>query len=282
LSFWFVLGALFFWSAMSVLEGFLAKNLSRRFLIIILESLALIAFFYANTWQALAITALLVMLCLMWGYIAIRRELRNTIQVRFFTASGKVIGKVITGAVVFAVIMYASLASNAGNFFLSQNGFNKFFSWAGGLVENFYPTFPLNGSFSDFAQAFARMQLQGNPQFQSLTPSEQSATLAQSADQVMGVFSNESSTAITSSTANEPASNAFYDYFTSLTMRMENRFGNAFIGVWGLFLFLVLRSIGVIAVWAAQFVSLIFYEILLATGFMRISEQPTTKETIEY
>ncbi len=284
-SFWLVLAALFVWSAVSVLEGFLQKNISRRFLVVFLESIALVAFFYSYAWQVLVATAIAVLLCLMWGYVSVRRELRNTVEMRFFTASGKVIGKIITAALIFMILMYGSLMNNNnGSLFVSQNGFYVFFNWAAGFVNNFYPTIPLTGSFGDFAQSAARIQLQNNPVFQNLTPAEQSAAIAQSANQIMGTFSGaaSSSAPVASSTANEPASSAFYGYFSSLAARLQARFGNGFIGAWGLALFLVLRSIGIVAVWAAQFVSLIFYEALLAAGFMKISEQTTTKEVIEY
>lgn len=279
---WLVFGALLVWSAMSVLEGFLEKSIARRFLVILLESLALIAFFYTYDWQALAITVILVLACLMWGFFSIRRELRSTIEIRFFTASGKMVGKVITAAVIFMVVMYASLTNNNGSFFVSPSGFNEFFNWSAGFVNNFYPTVPLTGSFGDFAQAIARMQLQGNPAFQSLTPAEQSSTVTQSAGQIIGAISNSSSTSVASSTANEPTSNAFYNYLAALSVSLQEKFGNAFVGVWALLLFFILRSIGIIAVWIGEFVALIFYEILLATGFMKITEQPATKEIVEY
>ena len=285
-SFWFVFAALLFWGAASVIEGFLQRSLSRRFLILFFESLALVGFFYNYAWQALAITAIIVLFCLLWGYGSVRREIGNTIEVRFFTASGKVLGKVITAAAIFMVVMYASLMNDRGNFFVSQNGFDVFFTWAAGFVNNFYPTVPLNGSVGDFAQSVARMQLQGNQQFQSLPAQEQSTILAQSAKQIMDTLSNGSSMAATASTttivATEPTSNVFYNYLAGLSQKLQARFNTIFIGAWGLALFLILRGIGIIVVWIAQFTSLIFYELLLATGFMKISEQPATKEIIEY
>lgn len=284
ISFWFVLAALLLWCAIAVLEGFLQKKAARRFWVIVLESLALIGFFYRYAWQALGITFVLVLLCLLWGYFSGRRQLQNAIEVRFFTTSGKVVGKVITAAVIFMIVMYASLANNNGNFFVSESGFDAFFSWSAGFINNFYPTVPLTGSFNDFAEAVARMQLQGNPAFQSLTPADQDAALASSAQQMAAMFSNSSSTASTTAAAviAEPTSNVFYGYFQGLFAEWQARFNNLFVGAWGLVLFLILRSIGIIVVWVGQFVALMFYELLLATGFMKISEEPATKEIIGY
>lgn len=286
LSFWFVLAALFFWGAASVLEGFLQNNASRRFLVVFLESLALVAFFYTFAWQALAITGVLVLFFLFVGYFAVRRELRNSIEIRFFTASGKVLGKVITAAAIFMVVMYASLMNSNGSIFFSQGGFNTFFNWTAGFVNNFFPSVPLNGSLGDFTQAIARMQLQGTPAFQSLPPAQQNLALTESAGQIAGAFAGSSeatdTAAVASSTMSEPVGNAFYNYLSSFAARLQDKFGPAFVGIWVLIWFLALRSIGIIAVWASQFIALIFYEILLATGFMKISEQSATKEVLEY
>jgi hypothetical protein len=275
-SFWWVFAALLVWSAVSVVVGFIQKNVERRFLVALLESVALVAFFYTVAWQAIAIAGLLILLCLLWGYFSIRRELRNTIEVRFFTASGKVVGKVVTAAVLFMIIMYGSVANNNGNFFVSQGVFNSFFNWTGDFVNKFYPTVPLTGSFGDFAQAIAQMQLQNNPTFKSLPPAEQNQAVADSAQQFMSGFTTSTSASTT------PTSNVLYNYFVNLFSNLQNRYNDLFLGGWGLLLFLILRSIGIIVVWIGQFVTLILYEILLATGFMKITEHPATKETIEY
>jgi hypothetical protein len=274
-SFWWVSAALLGWSAISVIVGFIQKDASRRFLVAFLESIALIAFFYTVAWEALAITGILVLCCVLWGYFSVRREIRNTIEVRFFTASGKVVGRVITAAVVFMIIMYGSIANNNGNLFVSQGVFNTFFNWTGSFVNKFYPTVPLTGSFGDFAQAIAQMQLQGNSAFESLPPAEQSQAVADSAQQLMTGFTTSTNAAAT------PTSNVFYNYLANLFANLQNQYNDLFIGGWGLLLFLILRSIGIIVVWVGQFAALILYEILLATGFMKITEHPATKETIE-
>lgn len=274
-SFWWVFAALLIWSAIAAIVGFIQKDTNRRFLVALLESAALVIFFYTVAWPALVVTGILVLLCLLWGYFSIRRELQNTIEVRFFTASAKVVGKVITASVIFMIIMYGSLANNNGTLFVSQGVFNSFFNWTGAFVDKFYPTIPVTGSFGDFAQAIAQMQLQGNPTFQSLSPAEQTQAVDDSAEQFMSGFTTSTSA------ASMPASNVFYDYLLNLFSNLQNKYNDLFIGGWGLLLFLILRSIGIIVVWVGQFVTLVLYELLLATGFMKISEQSATKEFIE-
>jgi hypothetical protein len=274
-SFWWVFVALLVWSAIAAVVGFIQKDMGHRFLVALFESAALVVFFYTVAWQAIAIAGVLILLCQLFGYFSIRRELGNTIEVRFFTASSKAVGKVVTAAVIFMIIMYGSIANNNGNLFVSEGVFNSFFNWTGAFVNKFYPSVPVTGSFGDFAQAIAQMQLQGNPAFQSLPAAQQSQAVADSAQQFMSGFTTSTNA------ATMPTSNVFYDYFVNLFSNLQNRYNDLFIGGWGLLLFLILRSIGIIVVWVGQFVTLILYEILLATGFMKITEHPATKETIE-
>ena len=51
---------------------------------------------------------------------------------------------------------------------------------------------------------------------------------------------------------------------------------------WVTVLFIGLRTLGILFVWFAQFVCLVFYELLLALGFMKISEEPHSREVIGY
>ncbi len=274
-SFWWVAAALMVWSATSVVLGFIQKNGKERFIIALLESIALVAFFYTVAWQALTITGVFVLFCLLWGYFSVRSELNNTLEVRFFTASGKVVGKVVTAAIIFVIIMYGSLANNNGSLFVSEGVFNSFFNWTAIFVDKFYPTIPITGSFGDFAQGIARLQLKDNPAFTSLPLTEQNQTIADSAQQFMRGFTTSTNA------ATMPTSNVFYDYISNMLSNLQNRYNDLFIGGWGLLLFLILRSIGIIVVWVGQFGALILYEILLAAGFMKINERTATKETIE-
>jgi hypothetical protein len=280
-SFWPVLVVLFVWSAAEVLVDFLEKDISRRLLFVLFESIALVIFFYSYSLSILLLTGGISFLLLAWGYYAVHRELRNTIEIWFFAVSSKVVGKVVTIAAVMVVIMYATLTTSNGSFFISPTGFSAFFNWGSKVVNSFYPTVPLNSSFGDFAQAVAQVQLAGNPQYQGLTPAEQNLALSQSKNDIISSFASSTApnAVIMSST---PTQNAFYDYLAGFAIQLQNRFDGWFTEIWGVVFFLILRSIGVMVVWVGQLVAMVFYEILLATGFMKIKEESSTKEVFDY
>lgn len=281
LSPWFVLIAFLLWSTVFVLQGFLQKDPERRLLVLILETFALLAFFYAYNWQVLFLSVLTVIGVLFWGHFSMRRELTNSVGVRFFTASGRALGKLMTAAIIFMIAMYASFWGAQGTLFVSQSSFTSFFDWIAGFVHTAYPTIPVNGSLDDFARGIANLELGNNPVFKAMTPSAQSVAITETAGEIIAAFGgNASGTAAI--TPSEPASDAFYTYILQKMAGFEERFQNGFYAAWGLAAFIVVRGIGIVFVWIAQFFSLIFYEILLATGFMKIGEQVQTKEVVEY
>ena len=241
--------------------------------LVFLESVALVAFFYSYPLQVLNLTALVVAVSTVWGYFSIRGELRNSLRIRFFAASSRAISKVATAALIFLIAMYAAVSIGRGNFFVPQNYFNGFFDWSSGIVANFYPGIPLDGSFGDFAQAVAQEQLKNNATFESLPADQQSQVLAASTAQIAGSFTPTPS-------ATEPTREVFYSYFIAMASKLQGQFGNGFIFVWGLILFLILRTIAILAVWIAQFVTLVFYEFFLAIGFVAISEESESRELI--
>ena len=178
--------------------------------------------------------------------------------------------------------MYALITNANRNFFVSEPGFSLFFNWAAGWINNVYPTIPLNGTFQEFAEAVARIQLQENADFQRLTLQQQDAIVSKEASQIMEAFSSVAPQKVTVTSASKPISHVFYTYLAAGASKLQDKFNTFFIGAWVLIVFLVLRGIGIVVAWVDQFVSLIFYEALLAAGFMKIGEQPATKEIVEY
>ncbi len=283
-SFWLVLGSLFLWGTVSFLQGLLQKNTARRLGIIFLEVAAIAVFFYGYAYSAsaLAVAALLVFVVLFWGYFSVRRELQNTVLIRFFTASSQAIGKVTTAAILFGVIMYAALLASDGNFFVSKGGFNLAYGWAAGVAGSFYPTIPFTGAFGDFATGVARIELQNRSTFQALSPNDKALVIARSASEIMAAFPPNASGTVATALASQSTEDVFYRYLSTQAGILESRFDSFYIGVWVLAFFLVVRTVGIAAVWLGQVVALLFYELLLATGFMKVKEESSTKETIIY
>ena len=276
---WWLLGALALWGIMSVLQVFLARAVVRRGVLIAVEAIATLMFFYHDDPAILLITAGVVFVFLVWGYAASRRTLTNSIEIQYFRITGNVLGKLTTAALLFMILIYVPQV-NQGSVFVSRQGFRDFFDWSAGLVNNIYPNVSLNGSFQTFAQGVATMELKNNPNFQTMSPQAQSSTINQATTQLETSFGNATSGLAVAPT--DPASDAFYNFIVGMLQAWKSEGSSWFIIGWAVVLFLALRTLGFLFVWVDQFISLIIYEILLASGFMRITEATQTKEVIGY
>ncbi len=276
---WYVIGTFFVFSALSVLQVFLARNIVRRTFIVLAEAIALVApFVFYDDWQIVALTGAVAFVVLIWGYFISHSEAHNSLELQFFRISRNVLGKVVTAAIVFMILVYAPQVDGRGTFFPQAN-FKTFFDWAAGSLSGFYPGISFTGSFGQFAGDVAKSELQKNPTFSTLSPQAQDAAIAQASTQLAQGVAN--TTGIVPAPS-DLMSTVVYNYIVAALSGWRNRFQSQFIFIWAIVLFLALRTIGVVFVWAAQLVSLVVYEILLAAGFMHIEKAAQTQEIVQY
>ena len=277
-SVWFLLIALMLFGVASVIEVFLAKSAARSFLVILLETMAALGFFWRDEFQILGIIALILIVMLSWGHFSAHAQVRNGIELPFFGASGDVLGKFTTAVLLFMILAYVpQIGGNA--LVVSSQSFRSFFDWTSGFVNGFYPGLSLNGSFGNFAQSVSKMELANNPSFQSLNAAQQNIALQQATDQFTQNFLHSAAQPIASSS---PTSDAFYNVLNGVLSAWQSQSSGWFDVGWVTVLFIGLRTLGILFVWLAQFVSLVFYEILLASGFMKVSQESRTREILGY
>ncbi len=276
---WVLLGAFTLFGVMVALQAFLAKHGGRTLGVIVLETLGVIGFFWRDDWRILALNGIIVLVFLAWGYFEARVRLGNSINIPFFGVANLALGKFTTGLLVFMVLIYAPQIG--GNpLLVSQKSFRTFFDWSSGIVTDFYPSLSLNGSFGGFTESFAKMELTNNPEFQNLTSAQQSAAVAQQSQQLaQNLTAKLPSSSIASSSA---TSDAFYSILQGMMQAWQSQSGGWFDIGWAAVIFIALRSIGIIFIWLAEFFALIVYELLLATGFVKVGEEMRTKEVIGY
>lgn len=278
-SVWVLLGALMFFGIASVIEVFLARSFARNFVVIVLETAAALGFFWKDNLQILGIIAAIMIVMLLWGYLGARSRLKNALEVPFFGASGDLLGKFTTGLLLFMILAYVPQIGNNA-LVVSSQSFRTFFDWTSGFINSFYPQLALNGSFGEFAQSVSKMEMQNNPSFQSLSAAQQSAAVQQATNQFTQNFL--ASTASGTVAASSPASDAFYSVLNGVLEAWASQSSGWFDVGWVTVLFIGLRTVGILFVWIEQFLALIFYELLLATGFMKVSEETRTREIIGY
>jgi hypothetical protein len=262
----------------SALQLLLAKSFVRRFWILVLEVAAVLGFFYSYNLEFLAITGGAALVLLSWGEMRGRSALENGLEIKFFSAAGPVLRKLVTVLSFLLVVLYLPRL-NQSSIFMSQDNFRSFFDFTNGVVSNFYPEINLNSSFGQLTESFARLELETNSTFRAMSPSDRAAAIQQVSSQVSNSLSKILGVAIS---PNEATSDVFYNFIVGTLNGWSEKFGVWFIFGWALTVFLIIRSFGVLFYWAASFMAFIVYQILLTSGVVHIIGEARTHEIAEF
>jgi hypothetical protein len=278
-----VVGVFLIFGILSALQALLCKEVGRRAFIILCEVAVLSSFFYAlyavYAWFFIAAAAS-AFIFFFWGYLGSRSEIGSSMDVRPFRAMKGAVGKVMTGTIIFMIVIYIPLW-NQNSIFIPQKSFDVVFDWGAGVFNSFYPTFPLSGSVEIFVNSVVRAQLENaaSSSFQNLSFGNQNALVAQNTTSIIDNLSKDLGITI------QPTgtiSATIYQFIIKTLLGWKDRFQWIFLAGWGVALFFVARSVGIIFVWIDQFFFLFIYEILLASRFMRIKGEERTKEVVGY
>jgi hypothetical protein len=272
------LSMFFLFTVVLTLETLIGKSMWRRVGILLVEVAAMLVPFYAFDVRILGVSIGIAFVLLFAGHLEGHGELTHGTTIRFFRSTHGIVAKSVTASILVAIILYLPAAS-AGLVFIGESGFKDFFDWTASLVANYYPAISFTGSFDDFAKSVAREEFTDNTNFRLMSSDDQNAVLSAAAIQIEQNLSkslnvNPAPTTLTSDVA--------YNAIKNLLQEWRSRFSVWFTVAWGIVLFLTLRSIGVVAVWIGQILSMIVYELLLAADIVRIKEEPQTKEVVEF
>lgn len=274
-----LLAAVAVFAAFSVIQLFLLKNFGRRVGILFLEVIALFVQFYGKMdLRLIGIAAVVMFVFLIWGEILGKREIENSIEVRFFKSARPVFSKLTTAMILAFIVLYIPRVG-PDNIFISRGSFQGFFDWAAGLVGNFYPEIRLNSTFGELAEGVAKMQLEKEERFRELSPAAKEAILKQTAEQVSHKLSQSLGIEIK---PDEQVSETFYNFIVNFLSNLASRYGNLFLVGWGVVVFFLLRGLGTIFYWIAGLFIFIIYQILLASNFIYITGETRTKEVVEW
>jgi hypothetical protein len=265
-------------SVVSVFQALLARSQSRRILILLLETIALVGFFYDLPLKYLAPVAAGGFLFFFWGEIATEREVENSLEIKFFSAIKPQLNRIITALSLLAVLLYLP-QWNAEQSFLSRKTFDGAYVWATNLVHNFYGELRFQGSIGEFAESFVRFQYAGNNTFNQLLPAAQDKIVSDARAQVLSDLEAKAKIQVNES---DPANLVAYRYFIQQFNNWKETFGAKFLLAWALIAFLVLRGFGFLFYIVIGFLAYCTYQVLLATNVIKVVGESRMKEAIEY
>lgn len=262
----------------SCFEIFLIKSLTRRFFILVFETIALLSFFFEEPFQFLLVAGLVIIVFLFWGEVSSRSEARNSVEVRFFKAVGPLVKKTITALSFLIVLLYLPQWSK-GNNLISKGWFESTTALSARIAESFYPELNLHSSVRDFSLSLAKYRLVGNDLFNTLSPATQKQNLDQVSNQIVGSLSAYTGMNLS---GKEAIGGVLYSIVDSTLERWRVNFGNWFLFVWATGIFLSIRGFGALFWRVVAFFGFSVYELLVALNILHVRGESIMRETIEF
>lgn len=258
------------------LEAIFVNDIGSISTILFLEVVALSLPFLQVFLKFLWIGAPLTFAFLVWGAWNAQRELASSMKIRIFKTSKSVLAKSFTAIAVFIAVAFMSATHYEGGL-ITKNAFLKIIAPTDVIIGYWYPV-SVHDRFSDAAEKLIEPQLQKNPAYSELSGEARAAALKQS----IAVFKASLVKDYLKTDFNDGDSIADIlfnqlNYFTS----SASAGGKKVVTLgFALLLFLVIRSFGILFYLPAAFLSVILYEILLASGFAGIILETRSKSVI--
>lgn len=275
----FLLISVFFASIFLIiffLQSFFIKNFLNATAIVFFECLGLLAGFYDRIFNPMIIGSVVFVLFIL--FLANRNgrmESQNMIKISLKRIGKAVLPKAIAAIFLFSSIIYVN--SNGKEFLISQSNFEKILLPTTIIIKKVYPTIDLSLSIKDLAVNLANEEVGKIPNFEILPKSERAKIINQSAKKMEDTISSFFGEKI-NSTLN------IYQASYELAMKKFNEFSEEtksmiLIGV-AFIIFLTLEGLAWPFRLIITFLAYIIYEILLAVGFITVSLEGISKETI--
>lgn len=274
---WAILAFSFF-ALFSIFGMLLTKNTGRRIGIIMLSVLCIMTFFYYLPFPFLVGSGIAAFLFLFWGEMLSRRELQNSLNIKFFKIVNFYLGKMITAIALLAALLFLPQWDASANF-ISPSAFSRLYDFSSRVVEIFYPELKVNSSVGTFIQSFAEFQLRNNPLFLQLLPAAKDQIIQETSKQISARLSEWAKIEINS---DAPLSSFLYKLLVKFLKDWRENFGNKFMLTSGIVLFLILRSVGWLLHLILVTLGFFIYQSLLAVNFIRVVGESRMREILEY
>lgn len=276
----------FFWvpavfsvfAALSILGSFLAKNLSRRVLVIVLVTLGFLLPFLGASLDLFGISFAVMFILLFWGEFLSRGEAENSVEIRFFRMIKHPLSKVISALALVAVILYIPTWSQKSPF-ISEASFNSVFNFTTGMVAGLYPEYQFGSNLDDFAKSIAKGQLEKDSQFTLLPAAIKNKVLEDTSAKLLEGLSNAAGIQLNPA---DTFTNVAYGFLNKSLTDLKTKFGTGFVVLWAIAIFLILRSLGAILGYLVALLAFILYHAMISLHIIRVKTENKPHEVVEF
>ena len=263
----------------SGLQAFMPQSLNRRIMVIILEAIALVAFFISTSGsRVFTLFFPLLLVFFIWGEILAKRDRKNSLRIRYFQTAQKQLGKVMTGLTLAVVIIFIPHL-DVEKIFVPHGAYNTFFNLFASVTKRIYPEIDLRLSVGEVSKDIAELKLVGTDGFKELPLDEKEVVITRSSAELLKQVNKSLEIKIKRT---QPVSDLFLAVITATLEDWQIRFGDAFLVGWGIIFFFIVRSIAVIIGWLGAFFGYLVFQFLQTINFVHAIGENSMQEVVEY
>jgi len=265
-------------ASVSALQTLFIKSFKRGLVVSVLKVIAILVFFITSGIEILSLAAAASLLFVLWGNVSGRSEMKSRLKIKFLKVAQLVLQKFTTALALMFVILYLPRVGGVSAL-IPADGFRSFFDSTARAVNNFYPQINLTSSVDNFARSIAEEGLQNSGAWNSIAASGENTVLAQTSSQMVSAMAEKLGINLS---GRENLSDVLYNFVNGILNKWRGASEYWFVIGWAIMIFIVLRGFGTVFYWLAGFVAFLLYQILLATGFVRIEGEAKMQEIIEF
>ncbi len=257
-----------------LLQLLFVKSFKIQSMLVLLETLALSAFFL-QYWSWLVMLAIVLLYVFLMNSLRKgRTEMENQMKIQFFRIEKNLLPPAITALSLFVSILYVDV-NGVGKSFASKETIRTILKPSEPVVKLLVSKdFSVDMTVSKFAEATAAQQF--GAAFTSLSP----AAKAQAVAEITNQLRQQAATYGIIFKNTDTVSDVFYAYFFRQFNSIPQQYRALIPYVVFLLTFFTIKSLGFLIRWFIALPSYILYELLLATGFARIGLESRTREII--
>lgn len=261
-------------------EAVLNKIWQRRILIIFLESILFFYFLFdKNNLTGIFVLWVTFLFFRFWGEINTYNEFNNVLEIKFLKLTRFIFSKTIIAIILIGIGIYL-FNFNLNNNFISKDYFENIWGGISLFYQKIYPEIQLNNSVYDFSRSLVSYNLALDKDFKNLLPDEQEKILEESIKKT-----NENILKLLGETKidfNQKFSEIIYLSLLKKLNNLYSLYGIYFLISWGVFLFFIWFGIIFVLKIVYNFLLFILFEILRASGFIKITGETRTKEVVSF
>lgn len=250
----------------------------QRIITIFLQAAALVFWLPVAKLSLTVVFFIIIAGILFLSEMILKRELRYTTQIRFFTISRPFISNIVTLVVLMMLAFYLP-GIISGKPLVSSEKLDRFGAYMESVVRIMYPDLPETPTAGAVAERVIKRQFAEDEAFQKMDPPAQQVAVEAARNQILNEFSADAGVRIRPEDRFGPLAQTLLQ---NAAEQWRKQYGPRFIVFWTVLTFVIVRSFGFVLSFVIAAIAYALYLLLLAAKVIILQGENAMRETVTF